>query len=78
MLAQVCDMEAGTFVHTFGDVHLYKNHFEQAELQLTRKPFDLPEMKINEEVKNIFDFKFEDFTLENYQFHPTIKAPVAV
>ena len=78
MIAQVCDMDLGEFVHSFGDVHLYKNHFEQAELQLTRKPFPLPEMKINREVKNIFDFKYEDFELLNYQSHPAIKAPVAV
>lgn len=78
MVAQVCDMEPGEFVHSFGDVHLYKNHFEQAQLQLTRKPFPLPQMKINPEVKNIFDFKFEDFELINYQSHPSIKAPVAV
>ena len=78
MVAQVCDMEPGEFVHSFGDVHLYKNHFEQAQLQLTRKPFPLPKMKINAEVKNIFDFTFEDFDLVNYQSHPTIKAPVAV
>jgi thymidylate synthase len=78
MVAQVCDMEPGEFVHSFGDVHLYKNHFEQAKLQLTRKPFTLPQMKINAEVKNIFDFTFEDFELVNYQSHPTIKAPVAV
>jgi len=78
MMAQVCDMEAGEFIHTFGDVHLYNNHIEQAELQLTRKPFPLPNMKLNPAVQNIFDFKFEDFTLENYQSHPAIKAPVAV
>jgi len=78
MIAQVCDMELGEFVHSFGDVHLYKNHFEQAELQLSRTPFPLPEMKINPEVKNIFDFKFEDFELINYQSHAGIKAPVAV
>ncbi|MEO5650267.1 MAG: thymidylate synthase [Ginsengibacter sp.] len=78
MVAQVCDMEPGEFVHSFGDVHLYKNHFEQAQLQLTRKPFPLPQMKINPDVKNIFDFKFEDFELVNYQSHPPIKAPVAV
>jgi thymidylate synthase len=78
MIAQVCDMEPGEFIHSFGDVHLYKNHFEQAELQLTRKPFPLPQMKIDPEVKNIFDFKFEDFELQNYQSHPSIKAPVAV
>lgn len=78
MIAQVCNMEAGEFIHSFGDVHLYKNHFEQAELQLTRKPFSLPQMKINSEVKSIFDFQFEDFQLQNYQSHPSIKAPVAV
>ena len=78
MIAQVCEMEMGEFVHSFGDVHLYKNHFEQAELQLSRKPFPLPTMKINPDVKNIFDFKFEDFELMNYQSYPSIKAPVAV
>ena len=78
MIAQVCGLQPGEFVHSFGDVHLYKNHFEQAELQLTRTPFPLPTMKINPEVKDIFDFKFEDFELLNYQSHPAIKAPVAV
>ena len=78
MIAQVCGLEPGEFIHCFGDVHLYKNHFEQAELQLPRKPFALPKMKINPDVKNIFDFKFEDFELINYQSHPAIKAPVAV
>jgi len=78
MIAQVCDLQPGEFIHTFGDVHLYNNHLEQAKLQLARKPFSLPTMRINTEVKNIFDFKYEDFTLENYQFHPPIKAPVAV
>ena len=78
MIAQVCDMEPGEFVHSFGDVHLYKNHFEQAELQLTRKPFPLPEMKINPGVKDIFNFRYEDFELVNYQSYPAIKAPVAV
>lgn len=78
MIAQVCDLEPGDFVHTFGDVHLYSNHIEQAKLQLTRKPFPLPAMRINPEVKSIFDFTYDDFTLENYQFHPPIKAPVAV
>jgi thymidylate synthase len=78
MVAQVCDLELGEFVHTFGDVHLYSNHIEQAKLQLGRTPYALPQMKINPAVKNIFDFKFEDFELENYQFHPHIKAPVAV
>ncbi len=78
MIAQVCDMEPGEFVHSFGDVHLYNNHFEQANLQLTRTPFPLPQMKINPAVKDIFDFKFEDFELLNYESHPAIKAPVAV
>ncbi len=78
MMAQVCGLEYGDFVHTFGDVHLYSNHIEQAKLQLTREPYPLPTMKINPDVKDIFGFKFEDFTLENYQSHPHIKAPVAV
>lgn len=78
MVAQVCNLEPGDFVHTFGDVHLYKNHLEQAKLQLSRQPFPLPQMKLNPEVKDIFSFKFEDFTLENYQAHPHIKAPVAI
>ena len=78
MIAQVCDMDPGEFIHSFGDVHLYSNHFEQAKLQLTRTPFALPQMKINTGVKNIFDFKFGDFGLINYQSHPAIKAPVAV
>jgi thymidylate synthase len=78
MIAQVCDLEPGEFVHSFGDVHLYNNHFEQANLQLSRTPFPLATMKINPEVKDIFDFKFEDFELVNYQSHPAIKAPVAV
>lgn len=78
MMAQVCGLQYGEFVHTFGDVHLYSNHVEQATLQLTRKPFPLPTMKINPDVKDLFDFKFEDFTLENYESHPHIKAPVAI
>ena len=78
MIARVCDLEPGEFIHTFGDVHIYNNHMEQVKLQLSRKPFPLPTMKLNPEVKNIFDFKFEDFALENYQCHPPIKAPVAV
>jgi thymidylate synthase len=78
MIAQVCDLEYGDFVHSFGDVHLYNNHFEQAELQLSRTPFALPKMKINPDVKDIFAFEFEDFSLENYECHPGIKAPVAV
>jgi thymidylate synthase len=78
MIAQVCDLEPGEFVHTFGDVHIYSNHLEQVNLQLSRTPYPLPTMKLNPAIKNIFDFKFEDFTLENYQSHPGIKAPVAV
>ena len=78
MIAQVCDLEPGEFIHTFGDVHIYNNHIEQVNLQLSRKPLPRPTMKLNPSVKNIFDFTFEDFTLENYQSHPAIKAPVAV
>ena len=78
MIAQVCGLQYGDFVHSFGDVHLYSNHLDQANLQLSRTPFPLPTMKINPEVKNIFSFKYEDFTLENYQCHPGIKAAVAV
>lgn len=78
MMAQVCGLEAGSFIHTFGDVHLYSNHVEQAKLQLSRTPFALPVMKINPEVEDLFDFKFEDFTLENYEAHPHIKGLVAV
>ncbi|NCW12749.1 MAG: thymidylate synthase [Chitinophagia bacterium] len=78
MIAQVCDLQYGDFVHSFGDVHLYNNHMEQAQLQLSRTPFALPTMKINPEVKDIFSFEYSDFTLENYNAHPSIKAPVAV
>lgn len=78
MMAQACGLEAGDFVHTFGDAHLYSNHLEQAQLQLSRELRPLPIMKINPEVKDIFSFKYEDFTLENYNPHPHIKAEVAV
>lgn len=78
MVAQVCGLKPGEFVHTMGDAHLYSNHLEQAQLQLTREPYALPTLKINPDVKDIFGFKFEDFTLENYQAHPHIKAAVAV
>jgi thymidylate synthase len=78
MVAQVCDLEPGEFVWTGGDVHIYSNHFEQVATQLAREPFALPTMRLNPEVKSIFDFKFEDFTLENYQSHEAIKAPIAV
>ncbi len=78
MVAQVVNMFPGDFIHTFGDVHIYNNHFEQVETQLNREPLGLPTMVINPDVKNIFDFKYEDFSLVNYQSHPAIKAPVAV
>ena len=78
MMAQVCDLEPGDFVHTIGDAHIYDNHLEQVELQKSREPFPLPKMKINPEVKNIFDFKFEDFELVGYESHPHIKGIVAV
>jgi thymidylate synthase len=78
MVAQVCGLKPGTFVHTFGDLHLYSNHLEQAKLQLAREPRMLPQMRLNPAVKNIHDFQFEDFTLEGYDPHPPIKAPIAV
>jgi thymidylate synthase len=78
MVAQVCGLKPGDFVHTFGDAHLYSNHMEQTHLQLSRQPRPLPTMRINPEVKDILDFRFEDFTLEGYDPHPAIKAPVAV
>lgn len=78
MVAQVCDLQPGEFIHTFGDAHLYSNHLEQTELQLSRDPRPLPTLWINPEVKDIFEFKFEDFKLENYDPHPHIKAAVAV
>jgi len=78
MVAQVCDLKPGTFVHTFGDLHLYSNHIEQARLQLTREPRKLPEMRLNPRIQNIHEFKFEDFELMGYDPHPTIKAPIAV
>lgn len=78
MMAQVCGLEEGDFVHTFGDAHIYSNHFEQIELQLSREPKKLPQMILNPEIKNIFDFTFEDFTLEDYDPHPHIKGIVAI
>lgn len=78
MMAQVTGLHPGEFIHTFGDAHLYSNHLNQATEQLTRKPFPLPTMKLNPDIKDLFDFKFEDFSLENYVAHPHIKAPVAV
>ncbi len=78
MVAQVCELDVGDYIHSFGDVHIYNNHLEQVKKQLSRTPKALPVMKLNPEIKNIFDFKYEDFTLENYDPHPGIKAPVAV
>jgi thymidylate synthase len=78
MIAQVCNLEVGDFIHTFGDAHIYSNHFEQVELQLSREPRPYPTLKINPEIKSIFDFTFSDFALEGYDPHPAIKAPVAI
>jgi len=78
MLAQVTGLEPGDFVHTFGDVHLYSNHVEQAQTQLSREPYELPSMTINPDVRDLFQFRFEDFELLNYQSHPHIPAPVAI
>jgi thymidylate synthase len=78
MIAQACDLEPGEFVHTLGDAHVYLNHLEQAKLQLSRNPYPLPQMRLNPDVKSVFDFKYADFTLENYTSHPGIKAPIAV
>jgi len=78
MVAQVCDLQLGDFVHTLGDAHIYSNHMEQVKEQLSRTPRALPNMRINPEVKDLFAFKFEDFSLENYDPYPAIKAPVAV
>ena len=78
MIAQVCDLEPGDFVHTFGDAHLYLNHLEQVDLQLSREPYPLPTMSLTPEIRSVFDFTFDDITLHNYQSHPAIKAPIAV
>ncbi|MBL7767645.1 MAG: thymidylate synthase [Flavipsychrobacter sp.] len=78
MLAQVCELQPGDFIHSFGDVHIYNNHLEQVKLQLSRTPYPLPQLKLNPEVKDIFGFRYEDFQLVGYQSHPGIKAPVAV
>ena len=78
MIAQVCDLEAGDFIHTFGDAHLYLNHLEQVDLQLSREPYPLPTMTLNQDIKSVFDFSFDDITLNDYQSHPAIKAPIAV
>jgi len=78
MIAQVCDLEAGEFIHTLGDAHLYNNHTEQVNTQLARSPYPLPRMKLNPDIKNIFDFSYDDFTLEGYECHPGIRAPIAI
>ncbi|WP_282126153.1 thymidylate synthase [Marinifilum flexuosum] len=78
MMAQVCDLEPGEFVHTLGDAHIYMNHLDQVKLQLSREPKSLPQMKINPDVKSIFDFKYEDFSLENYEAHPHIKGAISI
>lgn len=78
MIAQVCDLEVGEFIHTFGDVHIYNNHIEQVELQLTREPKPLPQLVMNKDVKDIFSFKYEDFEIVNYEAHPHIKGVVSV
>ena len=78
MVAQVCNLQLGDFIHTLGDAHIYSNHFEQTELQLSRETKTLPKMKINSKIKDIFDFSIEDFELENYQSHPHIKGKVAI
>lgn len=78
MIAQVCKLDYGEFIHSFGDVHLYNDHLEQAKLQLSRKPKPLPTMQLNKEVTDIFSFEYEDFKLENYEYHPLIKAPISV
>ena len=78
MIAQVCNLEVGDFIHTFGDAHIYNNHFEQLELQLSREPRPLPKMILNPAIKNIFDFDYSDFTLVGYEPHDTIKGNVAV
>jgi thymidylate synthase len=77
-MAQVCDLKPGEFIHTLGDAHLYRNHFDQAKLQMTRAPRALPSMKLNPTIKDIFSFKYEDFELTGYEPHPAIKAEVAV
>ena len=78
MVAQVCGLEPGDFVHTFGDAHLYSNHLQQVKEQLSREPYPLPQMRMNPAVKDLFEFSFEDFELLNYQAHPAIKAPIAI
>ena len=78
MIAQVCDLELGDFIHTLGDAHLYNNHLEQVDQQLSRTPYKMPKLKINKNIKDIFDFKFEDFELTDYEAHPHIKAPISI
>jgi thymidylate synthase len=78
MVAQVCNLQPGEFIHTLGDAHLYRNHLEQARLQMSREPYPLPQMHLNPQVRDIFAFRYEDFELRNYRAHPHIKAPIAV
>ena len=78
MMAQVCGLEPGVFVHSMGDAHIYHNHFEQVKLQLSREPYALPRLRLNPEVKDLFAFRYEDIEIQNYQCHPTIKGDVAV
>jgi thymidylate synthase len=78
MIAHVCNLKAGKFVHTFGDAHLYLNHLDQAKLQLSREVISLPQLQLNPDIKNVFDFKFEDIEIKNYKSHPAISAPIAV
>ena len=78
MIAHVCNLKAGKFVHTFGDAHLYLNHLDQAKLQLSREAMSLPQLHLNPDIKNVFDFKFEDIEIKNYESHPAISAPIAV
>ena len=78
MIAQVTGLEPGDFVHTLGDAHIYRNHMDQVHTQLSREPYPLPVMKLNSDIKGLFDFRYEDFELLNYQYHPVIRAPIAV
>ena len=78
MIAHVCNLKAGKFVHTFGDAHLYLNHLDQAKLQLSREVISLPQLHLNPDIKSVFDFKFEDIEIKNYESHPAISAPIAV
>ena len=78
MMAQVCELEVGEFIHTLGDAHIYLNHIEQVDLQLTREPLELPKLELNPKIKNIEDFKYEDIEIVNYKFHPPIKGKISI